>query len=130
MYINIKEMIQKSLKEIIKDPEQNNFCFEYAFLSPNGNKLYIEDRGFVLRTKNGVAKRIIGAATNVTKRNTFENSLQDAYANLQAVLESTADGILVVDDGKVVNYNKKFAELWSLPNNLLAKKDMMRYLTL
>ena len=118
-----KERIQKSLKEIIKDPEQNNFCFEYAFLSPNGNKLYIEDRGFVLRTKNGVAKRIIGAATNVTKRNTFENSLQDAYANLQAVLESTADGILVVDDGKVVNYNKKFAELWSLPNNVLAKKD-------
>ena len=118
-----KDRIQKSLKEIIKDPQQNNFCFEYAFLSPNGNSLYIEDRGFILRTKNGVAKRIIGAATNVTKRNTFENSLQDAYSNLQAVLESTGDGILVVDDGKVVNYNKKFAELWSLPNNVLAKKD-------
>ena len=103
-----KDRIQKSLKEIIKDPQQNNFCFEYAFLSPNGNSLYIEDRGFILRTKNGVAKRIIGAATNVTKRNTFENSLQDAYSNLQAVLESTGDGILVVDDGKVVNYNKKF----------------------
>ena len=118
-----KDRIQKSLKEIIKDPQQNNFCFEYAFLSPNGNSLYIEDRGFILRTKNGVAKRIIGAATNVTKRNTFENSLQDAYSNLQAVLESTGDGSLVVDDGKVVNYNKKFAELWSLPNNVLAKKD-------
>lgn len=118
-----KDRIQKSLKEIIKDSQQNNFCFEYAFLSPNGNSLYIEDRGFILRTKNGVAKRIIGAATNVTKRNTFENSLQDAYSNLQAVLESTGDGILVVDDGKVVNYNKKFAELWSLPNNVLAKKD-------
>ena len=118
-----KIKIAKSLEKIIKDPKQNNFCFEYAFLSPNGSSLYIEDRGFILRNKRGVAQRIIGAATNVTKRNTFENSLQDAYANLQAVLESTADGILVVDDGKVVNYNNKFAELWSLPNNLLSKKD-------
>ena len=118
-----KIKIAKSLEKIIKDPKQNNFCFEYAFLSPNGSSLYIEDRGFVLRNKRGVAQRIIGAATNVTKRNTFENSLQDAYANLQAVLESTADGILVVDDGKVINYNNKFAELWSLPNNLLSKKD-------
>jgi len=118
-----KIKIAKSLEKIIKDPKQNNFCFEYAFLSPNGSSLYIEDRGFVLRNKHGVAQRIIGAATNVTKRNTFKNSLQDAYANLQAVLESTADGILVVDNGKVVNYNNKFAELWSLPNDLLSKKD-------
>jgi PAS domain S-box-containing protein len=118
-----KNRIQKLLKEIIKDPDQNNFCFEYAFLSPNGNNLFIEDKGFILRSKNGVAKRIIGAATNVTKRNTFENSLQDAYANLQAVLESTADGILVVDDGKVINFNNKFIELWRLPESLLTKKD-------
>jgi PAS domain S-box-containing protein len=119
-----KNRVQESLKKILKDPNQNNFCFEYSFLSPNGNILDIEDRGFILRSKNGVAKRIIGAATNVSKRNEFKNSLQDAYSNLQAVLESTADGILVVDNnGKVINYNNKFTELWQLPNNLLEKKD-------
>ena len=119
-----KNRVQESLKKILKDPNQNNFCFEYSFLSPNGNILDIEDRGFILRSKNGVAKRIIGAATNVSKRNEFKNSLQDAYSNLQAVLESTADGILVVDNnGKVINYNNKFTELWQLPNNILEKKD-------
>ena len=119
-----KNRVQESLKKILKDPNQNNFCFEYSFLSPNGNILDIEDRGFIVRSKNGVAKRIIGAATNVTKRNEFKNSLQDAYSNLQAVLESTADGILVVDNnGKVINYNNKFTELWQLPNNILEKKD-------
>jgi PAS domain S-box-containing protein len=119
-----KNRVQESLKKILKDPNQNNFCFEYSFLSPNGNILDIEDRGFILRSKNGVAKRIIGAATNITKRNEFKNSLQDAYSNLQAVLESTADGILVVDkNGKVINYNNKFTELWQLPNNILEKKD-------
>jgi signal transduction histidine kinase/CheY-like chemotaxis protein len=118
-----KTSVQKSLKEIIKDPKQNNFCFEYTFLSPNGNKLHIEDRGFILRTKSGVAKRIIGVATNATKRNTFKSSLQEAYANLQAVLESTADGILVVNNGKIIQFNNKFVELWKIPNNILAKKE-------
>ena len=118
-----KTRVQESLKKIIEDPKQNNFCFEYNFLSPNGSKIDIEDRGFILRTKNGVAKRIIGAATNITKRNIFKSSLQDAYANLQSVLESTADGILVVNNGKIINFNNKFAQLWKLPNNILAKKE-------
>ena len=106
-----KTRVQESLKKIIEDPKQNNFCFEYNFLSPNGSKIDIEDRGFILRTKNGVAKRIIGAATNITKRNIFKSSLQDAYANLQSVLESTADGILVVNNGKIINFNNKLNAL-------------------
>jgi PAS domain S-box-containing protein len=119
-----KTKVQELLKKILKDPNQNNFCFKYPFISPNGNILNIEDRGFILRSKNGVATRISGAATNVTKQNRFKDSLQDAYSNLQAVIESTADGILVVDDnGKIINYNNKFIELWQLPNNILEKKD-------
>ena len=35
---------------------------------------------------------------------------------LQATLESTADGILVVDlDGKIVSHNRRFEEIWNLP---------------
>ena len=35
---------------------------------------------------------------------------------LRATLESTADGILVVNDaGHIENFNRHFAELWRLP---------------
>ena len=122
-YVNIKDNLRvvKSLKEIINDPARNNFSFEYAFSSPNGEELYIEDKGFILRDKKGVAVRIIGAASNITKREAFKNSLQEAYSNLEAVLESTADGILVVaSDGELINFNKKFTELWQIPDSILA----------
>jgi PAS domain S-box-containing protein len=43
---------------------------------------------------------------------------------IRAALESTADGILVVDErGKIVTFNAKFAELWQIPKPLLASRD-------
>jgi len=40
---------------------------------------------------------------------------------LQAALESTADGILVVDvEGKIVSHNRRFEEMWRLPSALIA----------
>ena len=42
--------------------------------------------------------------------------LENTVSLLQATLEATADGILVLDsNGEVVNYNQKFIDLWGLP---------------
>ena len=43
---------------------------------------------------------------------------------LQATLESTADGILVVDlDGNIVSHNRHFEEMWRLPAALIAANN-------
>ncbi|MEX0749615.1 MAG: EAL domain-containing protein [Dehalococcoidia bacterium] len=43
---------------------------------------------------------------------------------LKSTIESTADGILVVDsDGKVAFANRRFAEMWRLPDELIAAGD-------
>jgi PAS domain S-box-containing protein len=43
---------------------------------------------------------------------------------LQATLESTADGILVVDlDGKIVSHNRHFEEMWRLPAAFIADNN-------
>jgi PAS domain S-box-containing protein len=119
-----KERISQTLTETINNPNKNNFTFEYSFLNPSGNTLRIIDKGFIVRNKKGTALRIIGAATNITQQNNFKNSLKEAYSNLETILESTADGLLVIDTGdKVVRFNKKFKELWKIPDILLIEMN-------
>ncbi len=47
--------------------------------------------------------------------------LRHSHSLLEATLESTADGILVVDGAKrVVRHNDKFARMWRMPEDILA----------
>lgn len=50
---------------------------------------------------------------------------------LEAVLEATADGILVLDnESNIVHYNKRFQELWEIPENILCRRhsiDLAKY---
>ncbi|KUM37768.1 diguanylate cyclase [Arthrobacter sp. EPSL27] len=50
--------------------------------------------------------------------------LREAMSLLTATLESTADGILVVDsDGRIDGVNNQFISMWGIPRKLLATQD-------
>jgi diguanylate cyclase (GGDEF)-like protein/PAS domain S-box-containing protein len=56
-----------------------------------------------------------------------EHELELAAAELAATLESTADGLLVTDlSGRIRHCNRRFADLWALPQDLLAQRDDAR----
>ena len=53
-----------------------------------------------------------------------EDELADRLAVLAATLESTQDGILVTDtNGRIRNFNQRFAALWELPDGLMVQHD-------
>ena len=57
--------------------------------------------------------------------------LASSLSVLNATLESTADGILALDQsGKVVSYNSKFAAMWGFPPEVLQRRDENEWLAL
>jgi PAS domain S-box-containing protein len=62
--------------------------------------------------------------TEIDQRRESEAALRASETLLQATIESTGDGFLVIDgNGKVSRCNRRFAELWSIPQELLAERD-------
>ncbi len=56
-------------------------------------------------------------------------ALEKSLSLLRATLDSTADGILVVDlRGRVVDFNSRFQTLWGIPEELLNLRDDERLL--
>ena len=61
---------------------------------------------------------------DVTERRRAEEALRQSEVQLQCILGATADGILTVDNhGKVIQANRRFAELWRIPQALLDAGD-------
>jgi diguanylate cyclase (GGDEF)-like protein/PAS domain S-box-containing protein len=73
----------------------------------------------------------LGAAAAVSIENLRQKEdLQDTLSVLSATLDSTADGILVVNRfGAIVSFNQRFAEMWRLPEEVLSSRDDNKALT-
>ena len=63
-------------------------------------------------------------AHDITERKKVEESLKESLSLKHATLESTDNGILVVDDkGRIRDFNEAFLRLWRIPRELMHQHD-------
>src|SRR3989442_485896 len=69
-------------------------------------------------------RRVVLVARDISDRKRAEQDVRETLSLLNATFESTADGVLVVDlKGRIVSFNRKFTELWRIPDSVLDTKD-------
>lgn len=62
-----REAVVGSLQKALEDPGVRKWRHEYSFITKNGEKAYVIDRGFILRDKNGKPERMVGSVLDVTE---------------------------------------------------------------
>jgi PAS domain S-box-containing protein len=86
-----------------------------------------EARFSAQRDAAGDVVGVIGVAVDVTERLQAEAERQHSLSLLRAALEATAEGVLVVDrSGHIVSCNRKFVEMWDLPEAVIETRDQER----
>jgi PAS domain S-box-containing protein len=64
------------------------------------------------------------AQREISERKRTEEELEQSLSLLRATLESTADGILVVDgEGRITSFNQTFVKMWRIPESVIASRD-------
>ena len=92
---------------------------EYV-MDNNGRKRWLLTSKLPMKDEYGKITGIVGIGHDITNRRQAEEELRESEINLKVILQSTADGILAVNgNGKIIKTNKRFEELWRIPQNLI-----------
>ncbi|MDX1476850.1 MAG: PAS domain S-box protein [Saprospiraceae bacterium] len=103
---------------------EEKFIDEEMIIAHNGEVKWLESIKKPIRDDNDEIIGLLGVATDITARRQSQLDLQSSLSMLAATLDSTADGILVVDtDNNIVQYNQKMLEMWRLSPSILAMGD-------
>ncbi|HZX33250.1 MAG TPA: EAL domain-containing protein [Rhodocyclaceae bacterium] len=130
-----EDLVGHSVTQFVGTPEDLFFWEECAaglsdqirsaslLRRPDGFILDVERRVTRIVPKDTPPFYLVGI-TDQSGQRRVEDELEKIVAELRATLESTADGILVVDpDNGIRSYNHRFAELWDIPYDLLTQRD-------
>ena len=105
-------------------PRGYSEIYEKEFRRKDGVFFPVELRSILIRDNHGKPSKMWAIVRDITIRKQAEESLVQSNSILAATLESTVDGILVVDTaGKVVTHNRRFLELWRIPKKLMSARD-------
>lgn len=103
--------------------------FEKEYIKKDGSRVPVEIFLHIVKKTDGSTDYYYSFATDITARKQAEAEIKQSVSLLQATLESTADGILVVNqNGKITDYNQSFIELWHVPESILENKDDQKLL--
>ncbi len=124
------EVVGQSVFELYADhPEiceaiRRALSGERQLLTTSVGHLVYETRYFPLRGPGGEVESVLGTAMDITEHVRATEEAHRALSLLTATLDSTTDGILVVDaSGRMVSFNQRFVEIWRVPDAILRSRD-------
>ncbi len=97
---------------------------EKRYIRKDGSCLWGSTTVSLIRDKSDAIQFFLVMIEDITSRKKVTAERDNSLSLLKATLESTEDGVLVVDlSGKIVQSNQKFIDMWRIPEDIIATRD-------
>ncbi len=104
--------------------ECKTFIFEHRLRGADGSWGHYSVRAIPLLEPDGAVREWVGVHTDITEQRRAEEDLKYRQALLEAQNEAIPDASLIVNTkGGMFSFNRHFAEVWSIPEEIIARKD-------
>jgi PAS domain S-box-containing protein len=130
------ELIGTEFPDYFTDPEQARLIYQDVFRTRSHRNEPLEIRhrdghvtlvlynASLYQDEKGQVVGVFAAARDITERRQAEEELLRKTMLLEAQSETSIDGILAVsNEGRAILFNKRFGELFKIPQNILESKD-------
>jgi PAS domain S-box-containing protein len=121
-----RDMIEQRLKEVLRDNQQRSYY--YPIERSGGEIRIVHTQAQVVKdNKTGRPYKIFGTVHDVTEAKRNEEHILAETALLEAQLNSTLDGILVISpDGRKILQNQRAVDIWKIPTEFAHETDHKR----
>jgi len=111
----------------IRSGELPEYRMEKRYVRKDGSVIWVHLTVSIVRSVNREPLYLVAFIDDITERRNAQREASRSLSLLRATLESTADGILVVDpDGKILSFNQKMADMWEIPAEVFNSGDDQR----
>jgi PAS domain S-box-containing protein len=98
--------------------------YEFKARCKDGAPIWVSNSTRAYFNAKGAPIQYEGIVIDITERKQVELERNRLLSQLQTTLDSTADGILTVDNtGKIVSFNKRFVKMWRIPDPIIESHD-------
>jgi PAS domain S-box-containing protein len=112
------------LERLSKGKDNDRTTVALRWVRKDGQVIWAEQKNILLYDEEGNLTALEGIARDITERKRADDELKYSISLLNASLESTADGTLIVNrEGRITHWNRKFTEMWQLSEELLSNHD-------
>jgi PAS domain S-box-containing protein len=121
-----RDMIEQRLQEVLRDNQQRSYFYP---IKRSGGEIRIvhTQAQIVMDDKTGRPYKMFGTVHDVTEAKRNEEHFLAETALLEAQLNSTLDGILVISpDGRKILQNQRAVDIWKIPREFAHETDHKR----
>ena len=127
IYADDRHIVREALQKAVED--KSMFQVLYRIITKTGEQKWVYEKGGPIFSDDGLLEAMEGYIVNVTMLVQTDKRLKLQNAVLEAQLEASPDGILVVGNaGNWLSHNHRFIEMWQIPEQIAISADDQRAL--